>query len=270
LIGFLVNSSLSREEIMDYFTLDLMVLLLSWHHVAVPQQAEKKLINRLFESLIKRCYHDNRAILKNNLELLKTMTEAWRELIDVPVGLINNFMTSSDDKKIATGIQLFGLVLSNSIECFDYPHDLSSLDFYKNLIACMKHNSKTIHASSAEVVGMLLKKLDGGQDPSADEEVFNQVLTFLFDILSKMDISLFITCVHRIQLNYPPISERCMAKLVHHLPKLYGEFKLMCAESILSSIKTLKDPLLMTVSFLFSSSSFQLCFNYDSNTFKLI
>lgn len=252
LIAFLVNSSLSRQEVIDYFTLDLMVLLLSWHSVALPQPSEKKLINRLFESLIKRCYHDNRAILKNNLELLKTMTECWRDFVDVPVGLLNNYLTSySDQKKVATGIQLFGLVLSNNIETYDYPPELDKVDFYKSLIISMNNPSKTIHAPSAEVVGMLLRKLSNNvTGGSVDEDILNQCLAFLFDILSKLDISAFITCVHRIQLNYPPISERCMVKLVFNLPKLYGEFKLMCAESILSSIKTLEDPLFKMPSFM--------------------
>ncbi len=248
LIGFLVNSSLTREDDMDYFTLDLMVLLLSWHTIALPQpKSEKKLINRLFENLIKRCYHENRSILKNNLELLKTMTECWRECIDVPVSIINSFLIAGEQKKCATGIQLFGVVLSNEIETYDYPSDVNCIDFYKNLIKCMKDSTKAIHASSAEVVGMLLKKLaEKNQDP----EIFNQVVGFLFEVLRDLDISLFITCVHRVQLNYPPISERCTTKLVFNLPKLYGEFKLMCAESILSSIKCIEDPLFKTSSFM--------------------
>jgi len=104
LIGFLVNCSFSRQQTIDYFTLDLMVLLISWHTVSVPHANEKKLINRLFENLMKRCYHDNRAILKNNLELLKTMTECWRSLIEVPVEIINSFLKSDDPKKLVTGI----------------------------------------------------------------------------------------------------------------------------------------------------------------------
>jgi len=48
--------------------------------------------------------------------------------------------------------------------------------------------------------------------------------------------SLFITCLHRIQLNYPHITEFFLNKLIYDLPSLYGEFKQMCAESILSSV----------------------------------
>jgi DNA-dependent protein kinase catalytic subunit len=246
LIGFLVNCSFSRHQTIDYFTLDLMVLLISWHVVSLPQPSEKKLINRLFENLMKRCYHDNRAILKNNLELLKTMTECWRGLIEVPVEIINSFLKSDDVKKLVTGIQLFGVVVSNNIEHYEYPADVSAVDFAKSLICCMKNASKVIHASSSEVVGMLLNQFEAKNS----QDAFAEILSYLFEILRDLDISLFITCVHRVQLNYPPISARCMTKLVFNLPKLYGEFKQMCAESILSSIKLLDDPILKTNAFM--------------------
>lgn len=136
---------------MDYFSLDLMVLLLSWHSISIPEQSEKKLISRLFQNLMRRCYDENRAILKNNLELLKTMTECWKDAIEVPSQVIYNLIKSNDPKKVATGIQLFGVVLTNNISNFIYPQDFGSLDFFKQLMTCIKNNSKTIHASASEV-----------------------------------------------------------------------------------------------------------------------
>ncbi|CAF1081577.1 unnamed protein product [Brachionus calyciflorus] len=88
LIGFLVNSTLCREfDEMENFTLDLMILILSWCSIQKPEVTESKLINKLFGLLIKRCYHSNRAVLKNNLELIKTMTECWKEMILVPTSV---------------------------------------------------------------------------------------------------------------------------------------------------------------------------------------
>lgn len=214
----------------------------------MPQPNEKKLVNRLFENLIRRCYHETRAILKNNLELLKTMAELWRELIEVPVAIIHEHLTStvaastttanepsssSSPKyspKLITGIQLFGIVLANQIEAYEYPPDLSSIDFYRALLRCMKNPARPVHASSAEVVGLLLKWLQPQEISSnkkainnIEPEKFDLVLEELFQILSRLQLNLLITCVHRIQLNYPPISERFMTILVHNLPRLYGK-----------------------------------------------
>jgi DNA-dependent protein kinase catalytic subunit len=242
LIGFMLNSGvISRLAEIDYFTLDLCVLLLSWHKQTPPQLTERKLISRLFEQLMRRCYHDNRAILKNNLELLKTMSECWRDMIDVPVGVIYSLLTSGEQKKISVGIQLYGIVLSNGIEAYEYPADVSSVDLHKALMKCMKENAKSIHAPSAEVAGMILSRLHKQQAKREnskvaasastaatatavddDDDTLKQTLDYMFELIRSFDDSSFITSIHRIQLNYSPIAERFMNKLVHFLPSLYG------------------------------------------------
>lgn len=97
---------------------------------------------------------------------------------------------------------------------------------------------------------MLLNNIELKKSIEMDLEKFNELVSFLFGILRELDDSMFITCIHRITLNYPSISERFMTKLMFHLPSLYGEFKLMCAEAILSSIKVLEDSLFKTKTFI--------------------
>ena len=192
LIAFLVNGPLNRAQrtspasqpAMDYFTLELCVTMLSWHSVAVPSASLRGQVSALFDSLMRRCYHDNRAVLKNNLELLKTVAELWRALIRVSVHTIYEMLNAAADstplsshqspnttalnsgggddvKRVVVGIQLFGVVLANAIRDYDYPANVRPLDLYTALMRCMRNERSTIvHASSAEVVGMLLKHLD--------------------------------------------------------------------------------------------------------------
>ncbi len=246
LVDFLVNSSLASNESIDYFTLDLVVLLLSWHNVCLPNETDKSLVNKLFLNMIKRCYHENRAILKNNLELLRAMTECWRNLISVPVEVLNTYLKSSDQKMLTTGIQIYGVILSNQIQEYDFPQNLKKVDFYKNLLKCMKEPSKTLHASSAEVIGMLLSIM---YKNDIDNEI-DEIIDYLQYILTGLKIELLITCLHRISLNYPNIGASFMAKMLFNLPQLYGEFKIMCAETLLASIKHLQDPLFKTNTFM--------------------
>ena len=225
-----------------------MVLLLSWHNICLPTQSEKKLINRLFENLMRRCYHDNRAVLKNNLELLKTMTECWKDFVDVPVEIIHSFLKSDDQKKLTTGMQLFGLVLANNIETYEYPSGVENFDLYKLLISNMKSTSKLVHAPCAEVVGMLMKNLR--TLCKEDTDLCDAVEQILAQTLKELDLSLYITCIHRIQLNFPRVTESQLTKLIFNLPKLCGEFKLMCAESILASAPTLEEQFFKTSAFM--------------------
>lgn len=247
LISFLVNSSLSREETIDYFTLDVMVLLLSWQSVCLPAATEKKFIKRLFENLMRRCYHDNRQILKNNLELLKTTAECWKDFVEVPVRIIHEFLKSDDQKKLTSGIQLFGLVLANQIETYDYPNEVNSFNLFSALINTMKNASKLVHAPGSEVVGMLMKNLPNLCKD--DKDLCLGVEQTLVQTLKELEISLYITCVHRVQLNFPKITESQKAILVFNLPKLNGEFKIMCAESILATTEFLEDHFFTSPSF---------------------
>jgi len=42
------------------------------------------LVNRVLEFIVLHCHHDNRQVLRNNLEVLKTVVEVWRNTIQVP------------------------------------------------------------------------------------------------------------------------------------------------------------------------------------------
>jgi DNA-dependent protein kinase catalytic subunit len=190
----------------------------------------------------------NRAVLKNNLELLKTMTECWKNVIEVPVELINNgFLKSSDPKKQSTGIQLIGLILANQINSYKMmPGDQNGMEFFKLIISFIKDKSKMLHASSSEVVGMLFKSLES-QIIKIEKEQFAELFEFVRQIiLGFEEDSQFITCLHKIQLNYSKITEPFLSRLVFKMPGLYGEFKQMCAECILASLPKLEDKIFNT------------------------
>ena len=45
----------------------------------------RAMANSLLEFLMTNCYHPTRAILKNNLEMIKTLVECWKDRLQVPV-----------------------------------------------------------------------------------------------------------------------------------------------------------------------------------------
>ncbi len=67
---------------------------------------------------------------------------------------------NSEPRQVTTGIQLFGVILANNVQCFVYPPGLSALDFCKALVTCMKESARSVHALAAEVVGLLLRNID--------------------------------------------------------------------------------------------------------------
>ena len=45
---------------------------------------DRAMASSLVEFVAKNCYHENKQVLKNNLEVLKTLVEAWKMRISVP------------------------------------------------------------------------------------------------------------------------------------------------------------------------------------------
>ena len=45
---------------------------------------DEYLANRLLEYLMEHSHHDNRSVFRNNLEIIKTLVECWREKLQGP------------------------------------------------------------------------------------------------------------------------------------------------------------------------------------------
>ena len=85
IVYFITRSDMAVNGI-NYFIVDLVVTILSWHTVAIPEDnsVDRAMASRLTEFLTSQCHHENRQVLRNNLEVLKTLVEVWKSRIVVP------------------------------------------------------------------------------------------------------------------------------------------------------------------------------------------
>ena len=65
-------------KFIDIFQTSIVFLLLKDNTI------DRAMASSLVEFLVKNGHHDNRSVLKNNLEVLKTLVEVWCSVIDVP------------------------------------------------------------------------------------------------------------------------------------------------------------------------------------------
>jgi hypothetical protein len=42
------------------------------------------LVRQVIEFIVDNCHHENSQVLRNNLEILKTLVEVWRPSVEVP------------------------------------------------------------------------------------------------------------------------------------------------------------------------------------------
>lgn len=86
---------------MHYLVVEVTVTMLTWAQTAIPNVRHHSCIqyfkccdnvivqdrfmaSRLLEFLMQNAGHSNRQIFKNNLEIIKTLVECWRNKLDIP------------------------------------------------------------------------------------------------------------------------------------------------------------------------------------------
>ncbi|XP_071796803.1 DNA-dependent protein kinase catalytic subunit-like [Asterias amurensis] len=229
LIQLVVNGNTGGEGI-HYMVVDIVVVLLGWAKVAIPE--EKRLANRLLEFLMHFCHHSNMRVLRNNLEMVKTLVECWREIITVPTNEIFSGLSNKDlDKKDnATGIQLLGLILANGFHPIDRDSDIDEDRFYAALAFNLKCRFKIVHAAAAEVIGMAMKQK--AEVDKVTEGYLHSTVSTELSQLSGVRPDIFTICIHKIHLHYPEFADSFLNKLLFMLPSLYGQPRTLCLEVI--------------------------------------
>ena len=62
----------------NYFIVDISVVLLSWADVAIPTRENSPFVGRLFMFLIANARHESGPVFRNNINIIKTFAEKWR------------------------------------------------------------------------------------------------------------------------------------------------------------------------------------------------
>ncbi|EDV28309.1 uncharacterized protein TRIADDRAFT_20924, partial [Trichoplax adhaerens] len=228
-----------------YFIVDLMIVLLSWADVAIPKDVDEILqANRLMEFLMRNAFYPNRSVLRNNIEIIKTAVELWKNHIEIPYRIIyKNFSNPDKDKKDnSTGIQCLGLVVANGLSPYRYDVEVDEMLYYRALAENLQFKYKEVYEAVAEVLGMIMKHL-ASVKKETEGPIFDYVTQHLSSMVSagRMDVARFILCLYRVQLHYPIIADRFVNKVLFLMPSLYGEFKTKCLEIILARADHIKE-----------------------------
>ncbi|XP_015748747.1 PREDICTED: DNA-dependent protein kinase catalytic subunit-like [Acropora digitifera] len=228
------DSEQPGTEGINYFIVDLVVTMLSWNSTALPE--DRYLTSKLLEFVMTRAQHRNRSVFKNNLEIIKTMVEIWKSRLEVPSKVIVDNLSNPDPTKKdnAVGIQLLGIIAANGLSL---SHDATADKerFYSCLTNNLTFKYKEVYAAAAEVIGLLLKQAADVQkvfDGTLHDMVSEKLMSLVSSARPEPDK--FITCVHKLQQNYPPIADRFVNQILFKLPSVYGDFKTYCLEILCS------------------------------------
>ena len=115
ILAILADGRLQGTEVfIDYFTSDLLILLLSWTSKCsiVPNTQEEKLSSsRVLSFLIRHIHNDRRDILRHNLELLRSVVELWRPALTLDIETVVDLLRSQE----SSGVQVLETLLTNKL-----------------------------------------------------------------------------------------------------------------------------------------------------------
>ncbi|KAF9937669.1 hypothetical protein BGZ67_001000 [Mortierella alpina] len=244
----------SYGEAMNYFVRDLCVLIVVWGESVklADVYADRVLLLSFMTYLMKHCHHEQRQYLKDNIDLIKGVFENWSNIAIVPTTVIyNNFKSIKDDKTNVTGIQLLGIVLTHDNPPFyKGPEiDLGALneeEYYQTLVRNMGSSHKPVYTSTAEVCGLVLAYM---KRHSVLIEEFQELVTRkLFELLvpsagsgsrskSGNVVVHFLNSLHKVQLNYPEITDTFGPRILFLFPQLLGEERALALEILAGCLR---------------------------------
>ncbi|RUS72684.1 hypothetical protein EGW08_019554 [Elysia chlorotica] len=232
------------EKGLNYFVVDLIVTMLSWHTVAIPEDSaeHRAMASRLVKFVTGNVYHHNRQIFRSNLDLLRTLLDCWADRVEVPYDIVYDLFHTKDAKspKLAAGVQVLGVVVTGKFPAYGPSAPVDRDSYLRTFFGLMTNPLKLVYAAAAEVTGLILRRLsESGQ--GNDEKAMHDHLTALLLNLASANVANFIKCVHSIHKNYPPITDRFLPKLLFVLPSLPGTFRPLCLEVILGHLDKMEN-----------------------------
>ncbi|KAG0257869.1 hypothetical protein DFQ27_004903 [Actinomortierella ambigua] len=242
----------SYGEAMNYFVHDLAVLIVVWGETVKLQDnyEDRVLLSGFLGYMMKHAYHASRQVLRSNIDLIKGVFENWAKLVVIPTPMIyENFSKPSLEMRNATGIQLLGIVLTHDCQPFYKGPEvdlgrLTENEYYEVLARNMASKHKEVYSSCAEVCGMVLSYMKKHNFMNTTlEEAVHQRLVDQMAIGSKTSTGYgpFLTCLHKVQLKYPEMTDNFGSQLLFILPQLLGDERGMAIEILAARAKQIPD-----------------------------
>jgi DNA-dependent protein kinase catalytic subunit len=233
LVELIVSGVLGTSGL-NYFIIDVVVTMLSW---APTKLEDQYLASQLLEFLMMNCSHNTRAVLRNNLEVIKCLVESWKGSLSVPSRMIYENLRGTNPSDISNciGIQFLGIFIANDLCPFNDP-GIDKDSIFKSLAQSLRFKYQDVYGGAAAAIGMTMSHLydhESVKESTLHDEVTKTLSSFT-STGQAAGIDRFITCLHLIQEHYPEFSDRFVNKILFLLPNVHGDFRRKCLEIIYS------------------------------------
>ncbi|XP_060849991.1 DNA-dependent protein kinase catalytic subunit-like isoform X3 [Rhopalosiphum padi] len=231
IMQFVLDKHLGNN--LNYFIIDVVSMLVSWHNSAVPSTKNEKLLaKKLFSFLLSVSHSEIKNIFKHNMEFIKFIVESWKCSLEMDYDELLSLIKPNqiNNKLLECGLHLIGILSANGITPFN---ELNKKNFLSLLMESLKHNNQVIYVLSSEIFGMLLKIY---YENSINEMELLQCLSSVLTFTESMDATKILSCLYYIHKHYSKIIDSYLDDLFHIFEKLQGVHRTQCLEMILNRL----------------------------------
>ncbi|CAO3672189.1 unnamed protein product [Umbelopsis ramanniana] len=227
----LVMEGKEYGEPMNYHVQDLCYIIVSWIP-SVPftsNREDKMLIFSFMSYLMRHAHHDNRTVLRTNLDIIKLSFEQWKELIIVPTRVIFESIGNPElsTKEKVTGLQLCGIALAHEMLPTARAPETSSMEpsdgeFYTSIVHRVDAKEQELFAVAAEVAGWVLALMRKKDCLNIE---FEQALIQKLNRIAQVNESKLLICLYKLQINDRIICQPFSNKVLDILPRQNGKLR---------------------------------------------
>ena len=220
------------SPIINYFSLDIIVMLLEWSYVPIPNDfGDKHILSNLVEVLAKSASETpSPEIKKHILRIFECVAKYWNKGFVIGHSFFHRFFAHKDDlNKNIVGIQILATLVDNEISPYEnttvplktYIKDLAnSLDSYK----------KEVYRACAETLGLCLnyfKENSRLEELEISKNIVEEQLKKLQKQAGAKASEKFFLCLYFCHRHYPEIVEVFAQTFVYGLKQFHEKSEIL-------------------------------------------
>lgn len=189
ILKFLVDWT-EKKRCIDALTIFLLVDILEWCEITSPINENNKIdmqnyATKLMANLMAYAYSPQREIVRRNLQLIRSLMEQWREIIEIPYDILYDSIKDSnlDSKVNVCGLHLNGIVIANDL--VPWTTDESRKRFIKAILSCLNNHHSDVYQPAAQLLGMVLNLIIVKQNNSNIDEKMTELIDAIVQRLNS-------------------------------------------------------------------------------------
>lgn len=231
------NEETTGKNGLNYYLRDICISFLKYDFLPT-ESYQRRLANKFVEFIITRTYHNDRQIVKSNMQIVKLLIEKWSKFIHPNKKIIMEFLTY-DKRPRSTrlhrliGLLTVGYLLSNGFKLYDPEHDneLSKAVWLETLGSQFLFPYKEIYSLAAEVIGYGIKVCDEAESTSLQTLVSEKMSSFIV----KEDHMRYLTCIQKVSASFPSFVDPFMHRIASNMKK-YNDLNMIALDLLGSRI----------------------------------